>query len=83
MLSQKNTDLNSQLQQVTKERDELKEVLLVSKQPAEVKVIQERYQQEINVLEKRVCITMYGQPSCLGIVINTTKVIGSRCVLLL
>ena len=57
MLSQKNTDLNSQLQQVTKERDELKEVLLVSKQPAEVKVIQERYQQEINVLEKRVCIT--------------------------
>ena len=59
MLTQKNADLSAQLDHMTRERDKLKELLLVSKQPAEMSVIQERYQQEINVLEKRVSFFYY------------------------
>ncbi|XP_067947622.1 centrosomal protein of 162 kDa-like [Watersipora subatra] len=54
VLSQNNSSLSSQLDQVCKERDQLKELLMISKQPAEIRAIQERYQQEINVLEKRI-----------------------------
>jgi len=59
VLTQKNSDLSTQLEHLTKERDNLKETVLICKQPAEVKVLQDRYQQEINVLEKRVSWPVY------------------------
>lgn len=54
-LSQEKADLSSKLNTISKERSDLKELLLISKQPAEFKAIQERYQHEINSLEKKVC----------------------------
>jgi len=53
-LTQEKSSLDIHLGHICTERDKLKELLLTSKGQAEIKVLHDRYQHEINALEKKV-----------------------------